>query len=73
VALISEIDAKSPAAEILSRELGQPHYDLDTVTGGPLDPAQAKNAYFQAMEKNLAILRLALGIKATPTATSPTH
>jgi zinc transport system substrate-binding protein len=73
VALISEIDAKSPAAEVLSRELGQPHYDLDTVTGGPLEPARAKDAYFQAMEKNLAILRLALGLKnAVPTAPS-TH
>jgi zinc transport system substrate-binding protein len=73
VALISEIDAKSPAAEILSRELGQPHYDLDTVTGGPLDPAEAKNAYFRAMEKNLAILRLALGLKGVTTAASSAH
>jgi len=60
VALISEIDAKSPAAEVLSRELGQPSYDLDTVTGGPLEPAAAKDAYFRAMEKNLAVLRIAL-------------
>jgi zinc transport system substrate-binding protein len=63
VALISEIDAKNPAAEVLSRELGQPCYDLDTVTGGPLDPASAKEAYFVAMEKNLSILRVALGSK----------
>ncbi len=72
VALISEIDAKSPAAEVLSRELGQPHYDLDTVTGGPLEPAQAKAAYFKAMEKNLAILRVALGLKEAPSAALPT-
>jgi len=66
VALISEIDAKSPAAEVLSRELGQPAYDLDTVTGGPLEPVAAKEAYFNAMGKNLAVLQAALGLKNSP-------
>jgi len=73
VALISEIDARSPAAEVLSRELGQPSYDLDTVTSGPLDPVAAKNAYFQAMQKNLAILRTALGLPSTSAGAPVAH
>ncbi len=68
VALLSERDAKNPAAEVLSRELGQPLYSLNTVTAGPLEPATAKDAYFQAMEDNLVVLRSALGLNnhATP-------
>lgn len=63
VALLTELDSKNPAAEVLGRELGQPLYALDTVTAGPLDPAAAKNAYFTAMNKNLLILQAALGVK----------
>ena len=62
VALLTEIDSANPAAEIISRDLNQPLYHLDTVTGGPLDPAQAKDAYLAAMERNLAVLREALGL-----------
>jgi zinc transport system substrate-binding protein len=62
VALLTELDAKNPAADILSRELSQPLYCLDTVTSGPLDPVAAKAAYFQAMEKNLQTLQTALGV-----------
>ncbi|HVU38761.1 MAG TPA: zinc ABC transporter substrate-binding protein [Opitutales bacterium] len=63
VALLTELDSKNPAAEILSRELRQPVYCLDTVTAGPLDPAAAKDAYLRAMDKNLAVLATALGVK----------
>lgn len=62
VALLSEIDAANPAAAIISRDLNQPLYQLDTVTGGPLEPAQAQDAYLRAMERNLAVLRAALGL-----------
>jgi len=64
VALLSEIDARNPAAEVLSRELGRPLYNLDTVTAGPLEPAEAREAYFHAMDKNLSVLRIALGLEA---------
>ncbi len=67
VALLTEADVRNPAAEVLSRELGQPLYSLDTVTSGPLDPALAKDAYFKAMQKNLSMLRVALGLKNNPT------
>jgi len=73
VALLTEIDAKNPAAEVLSRELDQQLFSLDTVTGGPMDPALAKEAYFHAMEKNLAVLQKALRVKNSgpaPTAKS---
>ena len=62
VALLTEIDAKNPAADILSRELGQPLFSLDTCTSGPLEPAAARNAYVRATENNLAVLRSALGV-----------
>jgi len=62
VALLTEIDAKNPAADILSRELNQPLYSLNTCTGGPLEPAAAKDAYLRAMDTNLAVLRSALGL-----------
>jgi zinc transport system substrate-binding protein len=60
VALLTEKDVRNPAAEILSRELGQPLYSLDTVTSGPLDPALARDAYFNSMKNNLTMLRAAL-------------
>jgi zinc transport system substrate-binding protein len=66
VALLTEIDSTNPAAEIISRDLNQPLYQLDTVTGGPLDPVLAKDAYLQAMEKNLVMLRTALGLDKKP-------
>jgi zinc transport system substrate-binding protein len=62
VALLTEVDAKNPAADIISQDLGQPLYSLDTVTGGPLEPGAAKDAYLQAMDKNLVVLRAALGL-----------
>jgi zinc transport system substrate-binding protein len=62
VALLTEIDSANPAAEIISRDLQQPLYHLDTVTSGPLDPALAKDAYLRAMDQNLAVLREALGL-----------
>jgi len=71
VALLTEIDAKNPAAEVLSRELGQPLYPLDTVTAGPLEPTLAREAYFHAMKKNLSVLSVALGLnKNSPLTTS---
>ncbi len=71
VALLTEIDSTNPAAEIISRDLHQPLYQLDTVTGGPLDPVLAKDAYLQAMEKNLVMLRTAFGLDKLPQ-TAPT-
>ncbi len=62
VALLTELDSRNPAADILSRELGLPLFSLDTCTGGPLEPAAAREAYLRAMAKNLAMLRVALGM-----------
>ncbi len=73
VALLTEIDAKNPAAEVLSRELGRPLYSLDTVTTGPLEPAAAKEAYFRAMDKNLSTLRIAFGLDDYSARTTAAH
>jgi zinc transport system substrate-binding protein len=72
VALLTEIDSTNPAAAIISQDLGQPLYHLDTVTGGPLDLASAKDAYLQAMERNLVVLRAALGLDQNPEKTAAT-
>ncbi len=73
VALLTEIDSRNPAAEILSRELGQPLFSLDTGTGGPLDPAAARGAYLLGMEHNLAVLRAALGVDQNSETKASTH
>jgi zinc transport system substrate-binding protein len=73
VALLTEIDSANPAAEIISRDLNQPLYHLDTVTGGPLGPAQARDAYLASMERNLAVLRAALGVDKNSATTTASH
>ncbi len=47
-------------AEVIARESGAKVYELDPVVTGPADPEAAKDAYWQAMEKNLTVLRAAL-------------
>jgi len=48
------------SAEVIARETGAKVYELDPVVTGPSEPAEAKDAYWQAMEKNLTVLRQAL-------------
>jgi zinc transport system substrate-binding protein len=48
------------SAEVIARETGAKVYELDPVVTGPSEPAAAKDAYWQAMEKNLAVLRQSL-------------
>jgi len=58
--LFTEPQYSDRATAVIARETGAKVYQLDPVVTGPSDPAEAKEAYLVAMEKNLATLREAL-------------
>jgi len=58
--LFAEPQYSQRSAAVIARETGAKVYQLDPVVTGPSDPDQARNAYLDGMEKNLATLRQAL-------------
>lgn len=59
-ALFAEPQYPSKCAQVIERETGIPVSILDPVVSGPREPAKARDAYLDAMRKNLAVLRKAL-------------
>jgi zinc transport system substrate-binding protein len=59
-ALFAEPQFPDQSAQVVARETGVRVYSLDPVVTGPSDPAAARGAYLQAMEKNLEVLQEAL-------------
>lgn len=59
-ALFAEPQYSDQSARVISRETGVGVYELDPVSTGPSDPAAARNAWLDAMEKNLSVLQEAL-------------
>lgn len=59
-ALFAEPQYSDQSARVISRETGVGVYELDPVSTGPADPAAARNAWLDAMEKNLSVLQEAL-------------
>lgn len=59
-ALFAEPQFPDRSAQVIARETGVKVYELDPVATGPSDPAAARGAWLDAMEKNLAVLRDAL-------------
>ncbi len=59
-AIFAEPQYSARAMEVVQREAGIPVRILDPAVTGPREPAQARGAYLQAMEKNLIVLREAL-------------
>ena len=59
-ALFAEPQYSDQSSRVIARETGAEVYVLDPVVTGPSDPAEARGAFLQAMEKNLAVLREAL-------------
>lgn len=59
-ALFAEPQFPDRSAQVIARETGVKVYELDPVATGPSDPAAARGAWLDAMEKNLAVLQDAL-------------
>lgn len=59
-ALFTEPQYAARSAQVIARESGVKVRELDPVSTGPSEPAAAREAYLQAMEKNLAVLQEAL-------------
>lgn len=59
-AILSEPQYSDKAAQTIARETGARVVQIDPVATGPSDPAEARDAYLRAMEKNLETLRDAL-------------
>lgn len=58
-ALFAEPQYSDQSARVIARETGAEVYVLDPVATGPTDPDEARGAFLQAMEKNLAVLQAA--------------
>lgn len=58
--LLAEPQYSDKAAQTIARETGARVLQIDPVATGPSDPAEARDAYLRAMEKNLETLRDAL-------------
>ena len=59
-ALFAEPQYSAKSAKVIERETGVPVSVLDPVVTGPREPAKARDAYLDAMQKNLDVLRKAL-------------
>jgi len=59
-ALFAEPQYSAKSAKVIERETGVPVSVLDPVVTGPREPAMARDAYLDAMQKNLDVLRKAL-------------
>lgn len=59
-ALFAEPQYSSKCAKVIEKETGVAVRFLDPVVTGPRDPAKARDAYLDAMNKNLTVLRNAL-------------
>lgn len=58
--ILAEPQYSDRAARTIARETGAEVRQFDPVVTGPPDPAAAREAYLQAMEKNLEVLRESL-------------
>jgi len=58
--ILAEPQYSDKTARTIARETGAKVYQFDPVATGPSAPAEARNAYLRAMEKNLEVLRAAL-------------
>lgn len=59
-ALFTEPQFSDASAKVIARETGTRVYQLDPVVTGPSDPAQARDQWLVAMEKNVSVLVEAL-------------
>jgi len=59
-AILAEPQYSDKAAQTIARETGARVFQIDPVAAGPSDPAEARDAYLRAMEKNLETLQDAL-------------
>jgi len=59
-ALFAEPQFSDQSAQVIARETGVGVFELDPVATGPADPASARGAWLDAMEKNLSVLQKAL-------------
>lgn len=57
--IFAEPQYSDRAARTVARETGAEVCQLDPVVSGPANPAEARGAYLQAMEKNLSVLQSA--------------
>jgi len=59
--ILAEPQYSDRAAQIIARETGARVFHVNSIVTGPSDPAKARDAYLQAMEQNLEVLREAFG------------